>query len=82
MGFGGGHSTHRPLFNRFDGSSARLGRARVLLRIRYCRRGLMLSGPPCHSMSAFYLTGVFVVFFLVAFVLGRNKKPVKVENRN
>jgi len=28
------------------------------------------------------LRGVLVVFFLVAFVLGRNKKPVKVENRN
>ena len=26
--------------------------------------------------------GVLVVFFLVAFVLGRNKKPVKVKNRN
>ena len=28
------------------------------------------------------LRGVLLVFFLVAFVLGRNKKPVKVENRN
>ena len=28
------------------------------------------------------LQGVLVVFFLVAFVLRRNKKPVKVENRN
>ena len=70
MSFGGGHSTYRPLLNRLDGSSARLGRNRTLLRIRCCRRGLMLSGPLRHSMSAFYLADVSAVFFLVAFVLG------------
>lgn len=64
MSFGDGHSAHRSLLNRFDSSFARLGRARVLLRIRYCRRGLMLSGPPCHSMSAFYRTGRFGRFLL------------------
>ena len=41
--------------------------------------GRCFPDPLCHSNVGW---GVFVVFFLVAFVLGRNKKPVKVENRN
>ena len=64
MSFGVKRSAHRPLLNRFDGSSARLGRARTLLRIRYCRRGLMLPEPLCHSMSAFYLAGRLGCFLL------------------
>lgn len=82
MSFGGGHSTHRPLSNWLDSSSARLGWNRALFRICYCRRGLMLSGPPVPFNAGLIVWGVLVVFFLVAFVLGRNKKPVKVEIRN
>ena len=44
--------------------------------------GRCFPGPCAIQCRLSILWDVLVVFFLVAFVLGRNKKTVKVENRN